>query len=124
MTTKSWSTCLFVVLSACGRPPQSPQSTVLYPSEPRATALGDRLPKLGELVRINDELVVTRIGPDAFLVPPEPFVAANVLVVRMPDGTVVFCSSPVETQATRALVAWVRGALAPSKMVAINTHFH
>ncbi|MCC6645163.1 MAG: MBL fold metallo-hydrolase [Polyangiaceae bacterium] len=50
--------------------------------------------------------------------------AANILVVRMQDGTVVFCSSPYDTEATRALVRWARARLSPARMVAINTHFH
>jgi glyoxylase-like metal-dependent hydrolase (beta-lactamase superfamily II) len=59
-----------------------------------------------------------------YLVTHEPFFASNVLVVRMPDGAVVICSSPYETQASRALVGWVKATLRPSRMVAINTHFH
>lgn len=74
--------------------------------------------------RIDAELSVRKIADDAFVVTHEPFYAANVLVVRMPDGAVVLCSSPYETQATRALVRWVRETLHPSRIVAINTHFH
>jgi glyoxylase-like metal-dependent hydrolase (beta-lactamase superfamily II) len=78
----------------------------------------------GEVLRIDDELVVRRIADDAFVVTHEPFFASNTLAVRMPDGTVVLCSSPFETQATRALVRWVQGAFRPARIVAINTHFH
>jgi metallo-beta-lactamase class B len=102
---------LFVVVGACAtsRPPPQPEVT-------RAAAT--------ELPAISEELVVRKIGGDAFVVTHEPFHSSNVLVVRMPDGTVVLCSSPFETQATRALVRWVRGALHPPRILAINTHFH
>jgi metallo-beta-lactamase class B len=76
------------------------------------------------VLRIDEELVVQTIAEDAFVVTHEPFFASNVLVVRMPDGTVVLCSSPFETHATRALVRWVREAFRPTRIVAINTHFH
>jgi glyoxylase-like metal-dependent hydrolase (beta-lactamase superfamily II) len=82
------------------------------------------VPSEGEVARINDELSVRRVAPDALVVTHEPFHSSNVLVVRMPDGVVIFCSSPFETDATRALVRWVQSALRPTKMIAINTHFH
>jgi glyoxylase-like metal-dependent hydrolase (beta-lactamase superfamily II) len=77
-----------------------------------------------DVVRIDDELTARRIAEDAFVITHEPFFASNVLAVRMPDGTVVLCSSPFETQATRALVGWVRSALRPTRIVTVNTHFH
>jgi len=105
-----WFPLLLVASTACGG--------TAAPGAPTA------LPKPGDVSRIDDELVVKAVGPDAFVVTHEAFVSANILVVRMPDGTVIVCSSPVETEATRVLVAWVRAALAPSQIVAINTHFH
>lgn len=74
--------------------------------------------------RIDEELAVRTLATDTYLVVHEPFVAANVLVVKMPDGTVVICSSPFETEASRALVAWIKSTLKPTRIVAINTHFH
>lgn len=74
--------------------------------------------------RIDAELSVRKIADNAFVVTHEPFYAANVLVMRMADGSVVLCSSPYESQATRALVRWVRETFHPSRIVAINTHFH
>lgn len=74
--------------------------------------------------RIDEELSVRLRAEGTYLVVHEPFVAANVLVVKMPDGTVVLCSSPFETEASRALVAWVKRTLSPTKIIAINTHFH
>jgi metallo-beta-lactamase class B len=82
------------------------------------------LPNAGEIAQVNSELSVRRVAPGAFVATHDPFHASNVLVVRMPDGTVVFCSSPFETEATRALIRWAQSALHPTKMIAINTHFH
>ncbi len=50
--------------------------------------------------------------------------SANVLVVRVRDGSVVICSSPYDTEATRALVRHLRARFAPPRILAINTHFH
>lgn len=74
--------------------------------------------------RIDEELAVRALAVDTYLVVHEPFVAANVLVAKMPDGTVVICSSPFETEASRALVAWIKSTLKPARIIAINTHFH
>jgi glyoxylase-like metal-dependent hydrolase (beta-lactamase superfamily II) len=52
------------------------------------------------------------------------FAPANILVVRMPDGTLVLCSSPYDTEATRAMVQRLRRRFQPPRMVAINVHFH
>lgn len=79
---------------------------------------------VGEVMRIDEELTARLVAPDAYVVTESAFVAANVLVVRMPDGTVVICSSPYETESARSLVKWIRAALAPARIVAINTHFH
>ena len=105
------SIVLSLAVLACGSPTASPRAARLPP-------------KVGEITRIDAELAVRAIAPDVFVVTHEPFFASNVLVVRMPDGSVVLCSSPYETQATRALVRWIQRALMPSRIVAINTHFH
>lgn len=74
--------------------------------------------------RIDEELSVRTLAENTYLVVHEPFVAANVLVTKMPDGAVVICSSPFETEASRALVRWIKATLKPTRIVAINTHFH
>jgi glyoxylase-like metal-dependent hydrolase (beta-lactamase superfamily II) len=50
--------------------------------------------------------------------------SANVLAVRMTDGTVVICSSPYDTKTTRVLVRALRARFRATRLVAINTHFH
>ena len=74
--------------------------------------------------RIDAELAIHPLGGGAFVITHEPFHASNVLVVRMPDGTVVICSSPFESQGTQSLVSWVRATMHPARIVAIATHFH
>lgn len=64
------------------------------------------------------------VAPGAYLVTHQPFHASNVLVVRMADSTLVICSSPFETEGTRALLRWLRSTFRPRRMIAINTHFH
>jgi glyoxylase-like metal-dependent hydrolase (beta-lactamase superfamily II) len=74
--------------------------------------------------RIAGELVVHRVARDAWVITHEPFHVSNVLVVRMADGSLVICSSPFETQGTRAMVAWLKETFHPTRIIAINTHFH
>lgn len=81
-------------------------------------------PRIEGELRIDRELVARQVAPGAYVITHEPFHASNVLVVQMPDGTVVICSSPFESEGTRALVRWIRATLHPRRMVAINTHFH
>ncbi len=75
-------------------------------------------------LRIDPELTVQRIARDAFLVTHEPAFDSNVLVVRMSDGTVVLCSSPFDTEATRIMLRWLRSVFSPGRILAINVHFH
>ena len=83
-----------------------------------------KLPKMGQELFIDDELSVARVAADAYVITARTFYTSNVLVVRMPDRTVVICSSPFESDATRTLVAWVNATLQPTRIIAINTHFH
>jgi metallo-beta-lactamase class B len=68
--------------------------------------------------------VVRQIAQDTFVVTHEPAFGSNILVVRMADGTVILCSSPLDTQATRIMLRWIRDLFAPGRMLAINAHFH
>jgi glyoxylase-like metal-dependent hydrolase (beta-lactamase superfamily II) len=74
--------------------------------------------------RIDEELSVRRVAQDAYVITHEPFHASNVLVVQMPDGTLVICSSPFESKGTRAMLRWLSDRFRPPRMIAINTHFH
>jgi glyoxylase-like metal-dependent hydrolase (beta-lactamase superfamily II) len=71
------------------------------------------------------ELSERSLGKDVLLIQHDPgFAPANVLVVRMPDSTLVLCSSPYDTAATRSMVRQLRQRFRPARMVAINVHFH
>ncbi|MFO0595475.1 MAG: MBL fold metallo-hydrolase [Myxococcaceae bacterium] len=69
-------------------------------------------------------LSVRALAPETWVVTQDEAHSSNVLVARFSDGTVLLCSSPFDTDATRALLAWVRRELAPKRIVAINTHWH
>jgi glyoxylase-like metal-dependent hydrolase (beta-lactamase superfamily II) len=74
--------------------------------------------------RINEELAVHEVARDAYVITHEPFHESNVLVVRMGDGSLVISSSPFDTEAARAMMAWLRATFRPPRIIAINTHFH
>jgi glyoxylase-like metal-dependent hydrolase (beta-lactamase superfamily II) len=95
---------------------QNPQVATSLPEEPG--------PKDDRPVYINSELSVRRIAKGAFVVTHEPAFDSNILVVRMADGTVVLCSSPFDTQATRIMLGWIRDVFGPGRILAVNTHFH
>jgi metallo-beta-lactamase class B len=110
-----------LLASACGATGRSQGQQQAH----LATTLGKELvPADGQPVRINSELAVRQIARDTFVVTHEPAFDSNILVVRMADGTVVLCSSPFDTQATRIMLRWIRDVFAPGRMLAINTHFH
>lgn len=75
-------------------------------------------------IEVRGELSMREVARGAYLVTHRPFFSANVLAVLMPDGTLVICSSPLETEATRHMLAWLDATLHPKAWVAINTHFH
>ncbi len=115
-------------LLSCGGGAAAPSGTatapavaLAQPAKPSPVPAGSP-PIEGE--RIAGELVVHRVARDAWVITHEPFHASNVLVVRMGDGSLVICSSPFETQGTRAMLAWLKETFRPPRIVAINTHFH
>jgi glyoxylase-like metal-dependent hydrolase (beta-lactamase superfamily II) len=107
---------LSLVLHACTHAPALIAKSPHAASKPSADA--------AELARVG--LVIRELLPDVFLaVQQSPNQSsANILLVRMPDGSVVICSSPYDTDTTRALVRYVRARFTPSRIIAINTHFH
>ena len=74
--------------------------------------------------RLRPGLSVRQVARDAWVVTHDELHASNVLVVKFGDGTVVLGSSPFDTGTTRELLSWVRSRLAPTRLVAINTHWH
>src|SRR5262245_53971930 len=73
---------------------------------------------------IRPGLTVRSIAPDAWVVTHEEAYDSNLLVVRLRDGTLLLCSSPLDSDTTRALLAWLRARFSPARLVAINTHWH
>jgi metallo-beta-lactamase class B len=112
-STSAAIVALACALISCGRP-----AAVRQADEPAA------LPPVKVANRINAELGVRKVARDAYVITHEPFHESNVLVVRMGDGSLVICSSPFDTQAARAMVAWLRATFRPPRIIAINTHFH
>lgn len=112
----SWSAlALSLLVYACT---YAPSSTAKPPAPAR------QLSQASELQRVG--LSIHELAPDVLLaVQRSPNKSsANVLVVRVRDGSLVICSSPYDSEATRALVRYLRARFAPPRIVAINTHFH
>lgn len=116
----------FALSSGCAHSPSATRRT----SPPGNGAGGARAiaalaPRVGDPpIAIDPELYVRAIAPHTYVVTHVPFYASNVLVAKMPDGAALIASSPFETVATRSLVAWIQRALSPTRVVAVNTHFH
>ncbi len=104
------SVCALLFTAACAG---SPVAT------PRAGS-----PEIVATETIRPGLTVRSIARDAWVVTHEEAHDSNVLVVRLPDGTLLLCSSPFDTDTTRALLAWLRTRFAAARLVAINTHWH
>lgn len=104
--------CAAAFLSCGGTPPPARPAGSAKPPAPSIPA------------RIDGEFAVAQVARDAWVITHEPFHASNVLVVRMADGTLVICSSPFETEGTRAMLKWLRATFQPRRIIAINTHFH
>lgn len=75
-------------------------------------------------ITLEEETRIDKIQDDVYVATELRFYDSNILITRMKDGTVVLASSPYENQGTRRLIKWVRTNLNPTKIVAINTHFH
>lgn len=73
---------------------------------------------------INDQLSYRQIGIGTFVVTDRTFFNSNVLIAAMKDGTVLIASSPFETVGATALIQWVQEKFEPTKIIAVNTHFH
>ncbi|HEY8144722.1 MAG TPA: MBL fold metallo-hydrolase [Kofleriaceae bacterium] len=112
----AWTILLAALACAGGDQSAAPTATTRRPAAPA--------PHLEGEVRIGGELVARELAPGAYLVTHVPFHSSNVLVVRMADASLVVCSSPFETEGTRALLRWLEATFHPPRIVAINTHFH
>lgn len=69
-------------------------------------------------------LRIDKLSDDLYVISEPNCFAANTLLVRMADGSLVLCDAPVTAAATQELLDWVRRAFGRPIDVAINSHFH
>ncbi|HSO00762.1 MAG TPA: MBL fold metallo-hydrolase [Candidatus Nanopelagicales bacterium] len=113
------------VTSAPPSVPSVPSAPSIAEGRAAEPAVLAELADATRVVRISEVLTVQRAAREAYVLTHDAgIVPANILVVRMPDGTLVLCSSPYETETTRAMLRWLRETFSPPRIVAINTHFH
>jgi glyoxylase-like metal-dependent hydrolase (beta-lactamase superfamily II) len=79
---------------------------------------------IGEKRNVGTWLEVRRITESAWVVTEPRCFAANALLVRMADGSIVLCDAPTTAGATRQLLSFVRVEFGRPIDVAINSHFH
>lgn len=77
-----------------------------------------------DAVQIVAGLSAVRLTEDAWVVTSDAPWSANVLVVRMADGTVVLADTPPNEKWTLALLDWIDRRFTPLAVVAVNSHFH
>ena len=75
-------------------------------------------------VILNEELVVTEIAPECFLVTHKFPWGGNSLVVKVSPTEVVFVDTPYENQATQRVIEWIRATFGAMQVTEINTGFH
>lgn len=89
-----------------------------------ATTLPGAAAAKAEEVPIAAGLSAVRLADDAWVVTSDAPWPANVLVVRMADGTVVLADTPPTEKWTAAVLDWIDRRFAPSSVVAVNSHYH
>ncbi len=77
-----------------------------------------------EWTRIGEWIEVGKLTKDAFVIHEYQHWAANSLLVRMRDGTLVLCDTPSHSPATQELMEWVESEFGRSIDIAINSHYH
>ncbi len=76
-----------------------------------------------EPLAIGDDLTVRELAPDVVVVTHDKPFPANTLVAAV-DGSIVIAGSPYTSEATEAMLTWVRVRFGNRPLVAIDTHFH
>jgi len=76
------------------------------------------------VVTISDELTARETRDGVWLIRHDIGWVGNSLVVEMPDGAALFLDTPYLPDATGVLVDWVERTLEPTRMVAVNNHYH
>lgn len=84
----------------------------------------------GAAAAVSEELPIAAglsalpLAEGAWVVTSDAPWPANVLVVRMADGTVVLADTPPTERWTAALLDWIERRLEPAAIVAVNSHYH
>ena len=73
---------------------------------------------------LSQDLVLTKILPDHFLVTHKFPWGGNSLVVKVSPGDIVFVDTPYEDSATQLVVEWIRDSFGEVNITEINTGFH
>lgn len=93
-----------------------------------AIATAPRLPGEAEDGAVEEAIAAglsaVLLVEDAWVVTTDAPWPANVLVVRMDDGGVVLADTPPTEKWTAALLDWIDRRLAPTSIVAVNSHYH
>jgi metallo-beta-lactamase class B len=76
------------------------------------------------VTRLAPDLTVRSLAPRIYVVTHDKPFPANSVIVEARDGTLVLVGSPYTPEATRTVLAWLRGSFGERKRVAIDTHFH
>jgi glyoxylase-like metal-dependent hydrolase (beta-lactamase superfamily II) len=77
-----------------------------------------------EEVPIATGLSAVQLADDAWVVTSDAPWPANILVVRVADGTVVVADTPPTEKWTAAVLDWIERRFAPPSIVAVNSHYH
>lgn len=80
--------------------------------------------QVASATQLDHGMVVKPISENTFVATDTEYRNSNTLVARMEDNSVLILSSPFESVGTQTLVAWVRKQWSPTRIVAVNTHFH
>ena len=74
--------------------------------------------------RLNDDLTITEIKKDIFVVTHSFPWAANSLLVKISSNDFVLVDTPYENKATELLIKWIENKFEEINLIVINTHFH
>ncbi|MCG8456902.1 MAG: hypothetical protein MI919_11530, partial [Holophagales bacterium] len=89
-----------------------------------APLLAATKPDDAEEVQIADGLSAMALTEGAWVVTSAAPWPANVLVVRMSDGSVVLADTPPNEAWTAAVLDWIDRRLSPTRVIAVNSHYH
>ncbi len=81
-------------------------------------------PSLTYPMQIPHDLTIHKLNDQIYFVQDTSFYKTNVMVVKLQSGDVFIASSQIDTVKNLAMLKWIKKALMPKKIKALNTHFH